>query len=220
MSDEAVIREALETLTADERAWLATMPVWAGGVGGVAIATKYDRLVSRLEAAERERDEAVGNWDAWQDKCFAAEAALAEARAALVIAKSLAIHVSDFAYKEAPAEWDGGDLGYLVGGLASEANDVLDAIGRAALAAAGETAPSEPGVAESLADKSRRNTVEGQSELASRSLHVPGSLGAGVCGASLPFEPGPVCARERGHLGDHVTASGLFRWSGVRGDVK
>ena len=144
MSDEAVIREALETLTADERAWLATMPVWAGGVGGVAIATKYDRLVSRLEAAERERDEAVGNWDAWQDKCFAAEAALAEARAALVIAKSLAIHVSDFAYKEAPAEWDGGDLGYLVGGLASEANDVLDAIGRAALAAAGETAPSEP----------------------------------------------------------------------------
>ncbi len=33
------------------------------------------------------------------------------------------------------------------------------------------------------------------------------------CNAPLPFEPGPACAREPGHPGDHITVSGLFRWS-------
>ncbi len=41
---------------------------------------------------------------------------------------------------EAPEELDGGDLGYSIGGLASEATDVLVAI---KAAAAGETAPSD-----------------------------------------------------------------------------
>lgn len=39
------------------------------------------------------------------------------------------------------------------------------------------------------------------------------------CDAPLPFEPGPMCAREPGHSGPHVSASGLFRWSDLRSEI-
>lgn len=32
------------------------------------------------------------------------------------------------------------------------------------------------------------------------------------CNAPVPFEPGPMCARPEGHEGDHVSASGLWKW--------
>lgn len=32
------------------------------------------------------------------------------------------------------------------------------------------------------------------------------------CDAPLPSEPGPMCARERGHEGEHRSTSGLWQW--------
>jgi hypothetical protein len=36
------------------------------------------------------------------------------------------------------------------------------------------------------------------------------------CEAPLPLEPGPMCARPKGHEGPHVSASGLWVWDDER----
>lgn len=55
----------------------------------------------------------------------------------LALGHDLAKHVLSFA-EEAPAEWDGGDLGYSVGGLAAWAEDYLKALARLAVSRAGQ----------------------------------------------------------------------------------
>jgi hypothetical protein len=119
VSDEAVIREALER---DSTYYISAGRIVAGQAA-------LDRLVARLEAAERERDEANSSWEqahrgtlkiaeAWHARAEAAEAALAEARAALE-------HIANPNYSARPTGRDALDMA---------------AFARAALTAAGETA--------------------------------------------------------------------------------
>jgi hypothetical protein len=94
------------------------------------------------------------------DRLRRAEAALAVAREReqpiREAARALADAVTDFCMNDAPAEWDGGSLGYTVGGLASLADDA-----RAALVEPGREnvypglanqSPEQPGSASAAAD--------------------------------------------------------------------
>lgn len=59
---------------------------------------------------------------------LALQAVLAQHDQASEKARRLAEAVNDFCQNEAPAEWDGGDLGYSVGGLDAMATELLAAL--------------------------------------------------------------------------------------------
>jgi hypothetical protein len=125
--------------------------------------TLYERCallaeVARLEQARNAALHLTAN--GLDDRLRRAEAALAVAREReqpiREAARALADAVTDFCMNDAPAEWDGGSLGYTVGGLASLADDA-----RAALVEPGREnvypglanqSPEQPGSASAAAD--------------------------------------------------------------------
>jgi hypothetical protein len=141
--------------------------------------TLYERaLLAEVARLEQERDDLEGELAEFGEsrpgRLARAEAALAVAREReqplREAARALADAVTDFCMNDAPAEWDGGSLGYTVGGLASLADDaraaLVDEPAAAALAEPGEKRggrlsaehprPSKSGSASAAADEPRQ----------------------------------------------------------------
>jgi hypothetical protein len=179
VSDEAVIREAFRFIDCSRKGRVSHECVDARHAGESAL----DRLVARLEAAERERDEANSSWEqahrgtlkiaeAWHSRAETAEAALAEARAALraVAVKQpemlAVIEHNGFVFEDIgrePGNWQ--HLAFTLYTALCE----LESIASATLAAAGETAASEPDTSQGTAEE-RADTAK---------TRAPGSLAAG-----------------------------------------